>query len=91
MDLFTAIEKSWPYLVVGAPGACVVIKNLLGRDAAKRKAALDAEEAKASLMLKVQEVARRMVMMSVEEVARLRSGWPASRPSSEICNGSTPA
>ena len=71
MDLFTAIEKSWPYLVVGAPGAYVVIKDLLGRREAERKAALNAEAAEADLMLKVQEAARQMVTMQADEVARL--------------------
>lgn len=64
MDLFMAVEKSWPYLVVAAPGIYAVVKDLLGRRAIARKAEAD-------LMQMAQDAASGVIHTLREEADRL--------------------
>jgi len=64
MDIPTVIAKSWPYLVVAAPGVYAVIKDLLGRRAIARKAEAD-------LMQMAQDAASGVIHTLREEADRL--------------------
>lgn len=64
MDIPTLIAKSWPYLVVAAPGVYAVIKDLLGRRAIARKAEAD-------LMQMAQDAASGVIHTLREEADRL--------------------
>lgn len=64
MDIPTLIAKSWPYLVVAAPGIYAVVKDLLGRRAIARKAEAD-------LMQMAQDAASGVIHTLREEAERL--------------------
>ncbi|WP_299016808.1 hypothetical protein [uncultured Caulobacter sp.] len=64
MDLPTVIAKTWPYVVVAAPGIYAVIKDLLGRRALARKAEAD-------LMQMAQDAASGVIHTLREEAERL--------------------
>jgi len=64
VDIPTAIAKSWPYVMVAAPGVYAVIKDLLGRRALARKAEAD-------LMQMAQDAASGVIHTLREEADRL--------------------
>ena len=64
MDIPTAIAKSWPYVMVAAPGVYAVVKDLLGRRAIARKAEAD-------LMQMAQDAASGVIHTLREEADRL--------------------
>nr|WP_295109987.1 hypothetical protein [uncultured Caulobacter sp.] len=75
MDIPTAIAKSWPYLVVAAPGIYAVIKDLLGRRAIARKAEADlmqmAQDAASGVINTLREEADRLVQRLEQVEAEL--------------------
>jgi len=64
VDIPTAIAKSWPYVMVAAPGIYAVVKDLLGRRAIARKAEAD-------LMQMAQDAASGVIHTLREEADRL--------------------